>query len=138
MTIRISHDHVGLSAHPHDLDATLEWYSSRLGFTVEEQFESHGTTFTFIVSGDAKIEVMTGATQRQQMTTDVFSSMDPARLHHFCLAVDDLDAAITQLGDQGVALIGGPMHVEAIGQRIAFITDNLGNIIELTEPGTAR
>ena len=104
MTIRISHEHVGLSAAPEDLDATLEWYSSRLGFTVEEQFESHGTTFTFLVNGDVRIEVMTGASRRQPAVRDVFSSMDPARLHHFCLAVDDLD--------------------------------NLGNIIELTEPGT--
>jgi predicted enzyme related to lactoylglutathione lyase len=62
--------------------------------------------------------------------------MDPARLHHFCIAVDDLDAAVADLRDRGVSLIGGPMHVAQIGQRLAFITDNLGNIIELAEPGT--
>jgi len=28
------------------------------------------------------------------------------------------------------------MEVPEIGQRIGFITDNTGNIIELTEPGT--
>jgi len=28
------------------------------------------------------------------------------------------------------------MKVADIGQRIAFISDNLGNIIELAEPGT--
>lgn len=28
------------------------------------------------------------------------------------------------------------MEVAEIGQRIAFVTDNLGNIIELAEPGT--
>jgi hypothetical protein len=27
------------------------------------------------------------------------------------------------------------MHVAEIGQRVAFITDNCGNIIEFTEPG---
>lgn len=62
--------------------------------------------------------------------------MDPSRLHHFCLAVEDLDATVARLGDLGVALIGGPMAIEEIGQRIAFITDNVGTIIELTEPGT--
>jgi len=36
----------------------------------------------------------------------------------------------------GVWLIGGPMDIDDIKQRIAFITDNLGNIIELMEPGT--
>jgi predicted enzyme related to lactoylglutathione lyase len=62
--------------------------------------------------------------------------MDPSRLHHFCLAVNDLDDATAQIEATGVALIGGPMDIEDIGQRIAFITDNLGTIIELTSPGT--
>ena len=53
MTFTLSHDHVGLTVTPEDLDATIEWYSENL-----------------------------------------------------------------------------------IGQRIAFVTDNLGTIIELAEPGT--
>lgn len=52
------------------------------------------------------------------------------------VTAEDLDAAISQLGDQDVELIGGPVEIAEIGQRIAFITDNLGNIIELAEPGT--
>jgi catechol 2,3-dioxygenase-like lactoylglutathione lyase family enzyme len=136
MAISFSHDHVGFSVTAEDLDATIEWYSSKLGFTVDQRFDSHGTTFVFIVRGDVKIELMAGASNRQAPTDDVLTSMDPSRLHHFCLAVADLDAALSQLGDQGVELIGGPMEVAEIGQRIAFITDNLGNIIELAEPGT--
>jgi predicted enzyme related to lactoylglutathione lyase len=136
MSISFSHDHVGFSVTADDLDATIEWYSSKLGFSVDQRFESHGTTFVFIVSGDVKIELMAGASSRQAPTDNVLTSMDPSRLHHFCLAVADLDAAISRLNDRGVHLIGGPMQVTDIGQRIAFITDNLGNIIELAEPGT--
>lgn len=136
MSIRISHDHVGLSITPDDLEATVAWYSRTLGFRVEQQFEAHGTTYTFLVSGDVRIELMNGASTRQVPTTDVFTSMDPARLHHFCLAVDDLDAAVTELADLGVALIGGPLEVPGAGQRIAFVADNLGNVIELTDPGS--
>ncbi|GGP90191.1 putative enzyme related to lactoylglutathione lyase [Actinomadura coerulea] len=58
--------------------------------------------------------------------------MDPARLHHFCLAVPDLDAVVSELRDLGVALLGGPMAVAEIGQRVAFLTDNPGNIINRT------
>jgi predicted enzyme related to lactoylglutathione lyase len=136
MSISFSHDHVGFSVTADDLDATIEWYSSKLGFSVDQRFESHGTTFVFIVSGDVKIELMAGASSRQAPTDNVLTSMDPSRLHHFCLAVADLDAAISRLNDRGVHLIGGPMQVTDIGQRIAFVTDNLGNIIELAEPGT--
>jgi predicted enzyme related to lactoylglutathione lyase len=137
MTVSIVHDHVGITVTPNDLDATIAWYGSHFGFTVDKQFTSHGTTFTFLVSGDAKIELLAGASNRPAAAVDnVLTSMDPSRLHHFCLAVDDLDDAIAQLQAAGVPLIGGPMEIADIGQRIAFITDNLGTIIELTSPGT--
>ncbi|MCI4064929.1 VOC family protein [Micromonospora sp. R77] len=136
MSIPFSHDHVGVSVTPEELDATVDWYSSKLGFTVDQRFDSHGTTFVFLVSGPVKIELLAGASNRQAPTRDVLTSMDPARLHHFCLAVEDLDATVAALRDLDVPLIGGPMQVAAIGQRIAFVTDNLGNIIEFAEPGT--
>ena len=136
MTISITHDHVGITVTADELDATIAWYRRHLGFAIEKQFTSHGTTFTFLVSGNAKIELLAGASHGPAATIDdILTSMNPSRLHHFCVAVDDLDDAIAQLQAAGVPLIGGPMEIDAIGQRIAFITDNLGTIIELTSPG---
>jgi hypothetical protein len=40
--------------------------------------------------------------------------------------------------ERGIQPISGPTDVPDIGQRFAFITDNCGNIIELTEPGGPR
>ncbi|WP_432837820.1 VOC family protein [Dactylosporangium sp. CA-092794] len=136
MTFTFSHDHVGISVTQADLDATIAWYSRNLGFAVERRFESHGTAFVYLFSGDVKIELLAGASNRGRATGNVLTSMDPARLHHFCLAVADLDAAVSRLGALDVPLIGGPMDIAETGQRIAFVTDNVGTIIELTEPGT--
>lgn len=136
MSLSFSHDHVGINLTPEDLDATVAWYSRTLGFTVDRRFDSPGMTFVFLVHGDVKIELMAVASVRQEPIEDILSSMAPARLHHFCLAVTDLDAVVTELRDLGVRLLGGPMTIEELGQRIAFISDNLGNIIELAEPGT--
>jgi catechol 2,3-dioxygenase-like lactoylglutathione lyase family enzyme len=137
MTLTFSHDHVGIAVTPQDLDATIAWYSRNLGFTVDQRFESHGTTFVYLTAGDAKIELLAGASDRGGAPADnVLTSMDPSRLHHFCLAVADLDAAVARLLELDVPLIGGPMEIPEIGQRIAFITDNVGTIIEVTEPGT--
>jgi methylmalonyl-CoA epimerase len=137
MTFTFSHDHVGITVTPQDLDATIAWYSRNLGFTVEQRFESHGTTFVFLTAGDVKIELLVGASDRAGAPTDnVLTSMNPSRLHHICLAVPDLDAAVSQLLELDVPLIGGPMEVPATGQRIAFVTDNVGTIIELTATGT--
>ena len=137
MTLTFSHDHVGITVTPQDLDATIAWYSRNLGFTVDQRFESHGTTFVYLTAGDAKIELLAGASDRGGAPPgNVLTSMDPSRLHHFCLAVADLDAAIARLLELDVPLIGGPMEIPEIGQRIVFITDNVGTIIEVTEPGT--
>lgn len=137
MTFTFSHDHVGITVTPEDLDATIAWYSRNLGFTLDQRFESHGTTFAYLTAGDVKIELLTGAAQRSGTPAgNVLESMDPSRLHHFCLAVSDLDAAVSRLLELDVPLIGGPMEIPEIGQRVAFITDNVGTIIELAEPGT--
>jgi catechol 2,3-dioxygenase-like lactoylglutathione lyase family enzyme len=130
-----SHDHVGITVTPEQLDATIEWYLSKLGFTVEQRFEAEGTTFVFIARGDVKIELVTGASKPHRPAPDsVFESMDPERLHHFCIAVNDLDAMVSQLRRRDVQVIDGPMDAPAIGRRIAFITDNLGNILEFAGP----
>ena len=137
MAFTFTHDHVGITVTQQDLDATIAWYSRILGLTVDQRFESHGTTFVYLTASDVKIELLAGASNRGGAPTDnVLTSMDPSRLHHFCLAVADLDTAVSRLLELDVPLIGGPMEIPETGQRIAFVTDNVGTIIELTEPGT--
>ena len=137
MTFTFSHDHVGITVTREDLEATIAWYSRNLGFAVDQRLEMHGTTFVFLIAGDVKIELLAGASDQGGAPADnVLTSMDTSRLHHFCLAVADLDAAVSRLLELDVPLIGGPMEIPATGQRIAFVTDNVGTIIELSDPGT--
>jgi catechol 2,3-dioxygenase-like lactoylglutathione lyase family enzyme len=132
-----THDHVGITLTPGDLDATIDWYSSKLDFILARRFDAHGITFAFITNGNVKIELMSAASRSQGASIEnIFGSFDPERLHHICLAVEDLDTTLSQLAERDVASLGDPMEVPEIGQRIGFITDNTGNIIELTEPGT--
>jgi 4-hydroxyphenylpyruvate dioxygenase-like putative hemolysin len=134
-----THDHVGLSLTPDHLDATVDWYTSKLDFTVEQRFDVHGTTFVFLVSTNIKIELLAAASHPQEATVaNIFASLDRERLHHFCMAVEDLGATLSCLRERGVQPVGEPMDVREIGQRIAFITDNLGNIIELTASDTRQ
>jgi catechol 2,3-dioxygenase-like lactoylglutathione lyase family enzyme len=132
-----THDHVGITLTPDDLDATIDWYASKLDFTLAQRYDTHGITFAFITNGNVKIELMSAASRTQGASTDnIFATLDPERLHHICLAVEDLDTTLSQLAERHVPPLGEPMDVPEIGQRIGFITDNIGNIIELTEPGT--
>jgi len=137
MTFAFSHDHVGITVTPADLDATIAWYSRHLGFTLGQRLKSHGTALAYLTAGDARIELLAGAPDRGGAPAgNVLTSMDPSRLHHLCLAVADLDAAVSRLLELDVPLTGGPLQIPETGQRIAFVTDNAGTIIELTEPGT--
>jgi len=134
--IAFKHDHVGISVS--DVDAAVAWYSRTLDFSIEHHFETHGLTIAFLNHGNAKLELLSGATESSQAATDVAKSLNPARLHHFCIAVGDLDATLEELRTRGVTILGEPFDVPPIGQRVAFINDNFGNIIELTQPGTVE
>jgi 4-hydroxyphenylpyruvate dioxygenase-like putative hemolysin len=132
-----THDHVGITLTPDDLDATINWYTSKLDFSLAQRFDAHGITFAFITNGNAKIELMSAASRTQGASIDnIFATFDPERLHHICLAVEDLDTTLSQLAERDVPSLGEPMDVPEAGQRIGFISDNIGNIIELSEPGT--
>lgn len=139
MAPAFSLDHIGLSLQPDNLDATIDWYANNLGFAVEWRFEVNGTDFAFITHDELRIELVAAAARTNAFpATDIASSHTSERLHHLCLAVRDLDATLSDLSAHDVHPISGPIDVPAIGQRFAFITDNLGNIIELTEPGGPR
>jgi catechol 2,3-dioxygenase-like lactoylglutathione lyase family enzyme len=137
MSLTFSLDHVGLSLTAANLDATIHWYTSKLDFVVERRFETHGISFAFITHQHIRIELVGAASNaRNAPVDDIAVSHDFERLHHFCLAVEDLEATLAVLHERGVHPINEPMDVAEIGQRVAFITDDCGNIIELTEPGT--
>ena len=134
MAIAFKHDHVGISVT--DVDTAVEWYSQKLEFSIQHRFEAHGLTIAFLTHGNARLELLSGATETSPAVTDVANSLNPARLHHFCIAVDDLDATLEELRTRGVTTLGEPFDVPPIGQQVAFINDNSGNVIEITQPGT--
>ena len=80
-----------------DLATTIAWYSRNIGFTIDQRFESHGTTFVYLTAGDVKIELLAGAPNRGGAPADnILTSMDPSRLHHCCFAVTDVGAAVSR------------------------------------------
>ena len=59
----------------------------------------------------------------------------PSR-RHLALAVDDFDACLDQLRQNGVRLVGGPGTRPHSGRSFAFCKDPDGNLIEITGPPT--
>lgn len=122
MSIDIAH--AAFAAH--DLDASLAFYS-RLG--IREAFRLHHEDGSLMlvylhVTGDRFIEVFPGG-----------PPPDPARkgsYMHLCLCVDDLEAAVAALRDQGVDMLQEP-RVGLDRNAQAWVRDPDGNPIELMQ-----
>jgi catechol 2,3-dioxygenase-like lactoylglutathione lyase family enzyme len=133
MALQMRHDHVALRVV--DYDAAIDWYTTKLDFTVEQQWPFGDMRLAYLSNGTVKIEIL-GASEaeRQMPPTNLGETFGTERVHHFCIAVDDLDATVEELRRRGVNFLGEPFVVEEIGRRLAFVTDNSGNMIELSAP----
>ena len=133
MTLQLRHDHVALRVV--DYDAAIDWYTSKLDFTVDQEWPYGDMRLAYLTNGNVKVEIL-GASEAVQQTlpTDLADTFGSERIHHFCIAVDDLDTTMEELRGRGVNFLGEPFVVEAIGRRLAFLTDNDGNMIELSAP----
>lgn len=133
MTLHLSHDHVALRVV--DYDAAIDWYATKLDFTVDQEWPYGDMKLAYMSNGTVKIEILGGSKAELQIPpTDLADTFDTERLHHFCIAVDDLDATVTELRRRGANFLGEPFVIEAIRRRLAFLTDNDGNMIELSAP----
>lgn len=56
---------------------------------------------------------------------------DPARIHHFCLQVDDLAGVRAHLEAAGATVTEAGARIE--GRDRAFVRDPVGNLVELVE-----
>lgn len=63
---------------------------------------------------------------------------DTPGMRHLALRVDDIAAAVLELRDRGVEVVGGPVEMDeppsAKGVRFLYCRDPDGNLIELIEP----
>jgi catechol 2,3-dioxygenase-like lactoylglutathione lyase family enzyme len=113
----------------------VRWYADALGFRVEQQWENGDLRVAFLSHGDARLEILGGASPEPRPGSgDLAASLAHSGLHHFCLAVDDLDAALAELDRRGVPTLAEPVDVAPLGRRIAFVADNAGNLIQLSGP----
>ena len=120
-----------------DIEAAARTLEEKYGLSAGERRlnEQQGVRLAYIDLGDAKIELMEPS--RPDSPVAKFLERNPrGGIHHFCLSVDNVDAAAKECAAKGVRILGdgGPQHNVA-GERIAFIHphDFLGALVELEE-----
>ena len=124
-------DHIGIAV------STLEHaaiYKS-LGLEIDhvETVESQKVRTAFLSVGDANLELLEPTAPDSPIAK--FIEKRGEGIHHICLRVDDIEAHLAKLKNEGYRLINEAPVPGAHGCRVAFLHPAAGNgvLIELSE-----
>lgn len=124
-------DHLGIAVP--DLDAAVAAYR-KLGFEVEARHEvpTEKVRTAFLPVGESHLELL----EPTDPSSTIARFLEKrSGLHHVCVLVGDLDAALAELKARGVELIDQSPRAGAGGCRVAFIHPRAagGLLLELKE-----
>ena len=126
-------DHVGIAVG--DLTASLAFYRDVLGLVVEpaEEVASQRVRAHFIPVGESTLELLE-ATAEDSPIAKFVAKRGPG-LHHVCLRVDDIIAALADLKARGVRLIDETPRPGAHQSLVAFLhpSSTHGVLVELKQ-----
>lgn len=103
-----------------DIDKAAEFWQEVLGLELEhvEEVESQHAKIAFFPCGEVEIELVQPTDA--ESGTARFIQNRGAGIHHLCVEVADIDAALQELKEKGVRLINETALVEE-GRKMAFI-----------------
>jgi len=124
-------DHLGIAVA--DLSAAVRAYEA-LGFVVEATHDvpTERVRAAFLPVGETRLELL----EPTDPTSVIARFLEKrAGLHHVCVTVEDLGAALEELKARGIALIDETPRPGADGSRVAFVhpRSTHGVLVELKE-----
>jgi methylmalonyl-CoA/ethylmalonyl-CoA epimerase len=127
-------DHVGVAVS--DLDSAIGLYEGAFGMPVahRETVESQGVEAVLLDVGDGHVELLRPL--GPDTPVGKFIERNGEGLHHVAYAVDDIDAALERLKEQGIELIDTEPRVGIRDSRVAFVHPKAtGRVLtEIVEP----
>ena len=126
-------DHIGVAVE--NLDEALKLYQEGLGIqpSALEEVADQGVRIAFLPVGDTEIELLEPTSPDSPVAR--FLARRGEGLHHICLEVNDLEAALKRLKAQGIRLIDETPRDGGLGKRIAFVHPHglHGVLLELSQ-----
>ncbi len=113
--------HVSVNANASSLEAMVDFYRDVLGLDDEARPDIPGVPGHWHAVGDLQLHLV-GAPPSG-------GGIDPTG-HHFCVAVEDLTAAIAELEERGIPYLRAVQGVDTVQ---IWIADPAGNTIELQQ-----
>jgi methylmalonyl-CoA epimerase len=125
-------DHLGVAVKSL---ASAKGIYEKLGLTVsaEEVVEPEKVRLAMVPVGDTRIELLEPTSE--DSTIAKFISKRGEGLHHVCMKVPDLVAAVAKLKREGVRLVSEEIKIGAGGHRYVFVHPSSagGVLLELVE-----
>lgn len=125
-------EHVAIAVE--NMGESMEMLEKTLGLELEYEERIGPTRLAMYPVGESYIELLK-AEEPESLTAEWIAEKGQS-LFHLCFEVEDIDAALDELRQKGVALLDETPRTGHGGARIAFLDPrSTGDIlIELTEP----
>lgn len=118
-----------------NVDEALRFWRDALGLPLHhvEHNEAEAVDIAFLPVGEGEIELIAPFTEDSGVAK--YLAKRGAGLHHLCLEVDDIEAALRALAEQGAELINETPRARPDGTRYAFVHPRStgGVLLELYE-----
>jgi methylmalonyl-CoA epimerase len=125
-------DHLGIAVK--SLASAKNIYQ-KLGMSIspEETVEAEQVRLVMVPVGDSRLELLEPTSENSTIAR--FIAKRGEGLHHICLRVPDLPAAVEKLKQDGVRLVSEEIKVGAGGHRYVFVHPQStgGVLLELVE-----
>jgi methylmalonyl-CoA/ethylmalonyl-CoA epimerase len=129
-------DHIGIAVE--SLSDGVRFYQA-LGLELEgvEEVEAQGVTVGFLPVGDSRIELLAPTGPSSPIAKHI--ERRGSGLHHICLRVADIRAAMASLTDDGYRLLSDEPQQGAHGCLVCFVHPKStgGVLLELSQPPEA-
>ena len=129
-------DHVGIAVA--DLDAAVALHEREYGMPVvhRETVTAQGVEAVLLDVGESHVELLSPLADDTPVGR--FLARRGPGLHHVAYGVEDIEAALAQLGAQGIRLIDEVPRTGIRGSRVAFLhPSGSGSVLtEIVEPAT--
>jgi methylmalonyl-CoA/ethylmalonyl-CoA epimerase len=129
--IKIDH----LAVVVNDMDAALNFWRDALGLSVSatEHNEHEAVDVAFLPVGESRVELLQPTSEDSGIAK--YLAKRGAGMHHLCIAVADIEAAMKQIAASGVELINETPRTREDGTRYAFVHPKStgGVMVELYE-----
>jgi methylmalonyl-CoA/ethylmalonyl-CoA epimerase len=126
-------DHLGVAVA--SLERALSFWRDTLGARASdpEEVPGEGVRVVFLPLGETRLELLEPLSPASPIAR--FLEKRGEGIHHVCVRVADLDAAVASLRERGMEIIPPDIRVGAGGRRIAFVHPRStgGVLLELKE-----